>query len=70
MIFSGALDLPTTLVLVLKETLQCCLRLSPPGRTHMGSQTNAPIKTLFSTSLVLLQRNGVHVHGGERKSID
>lgn len=54
MIFTGTLDLPTTLVLVLKETLECRPRLGALGGglgEHIGSQTNAPIKSLFSASL-------------------
>lgn len=38
--FSAALDLPATIAPVLEETLQCCPRLSLPGRTRIGSQTN------------------------------
>lgn len=60
-IFSDALDLPTTLVLVLKEMFQCCLRLSPSGRACIGFKTNVPMKSLFSASLSVLQANMVLV---------
>ncbi len=69
MIFSAALDLPTTLVLVLEETLQRCLRLSPPGGTHIGCQTNAPMKGLFLASLSAILTEMMCTEKGEAEGL-